>query len=62
MRQLSYIIKSMILEIVFALYFATLMLFTFLLGINMLKIRDKTGVHPKIVCFMTPFIVNVPIL
>ena len=52
----------MILEIIFAIYFVILILATFLLGINMVRTRDRLGIHPKIISFMLPFFINVPIL
>lgn len=49
----------MYLELLFALYFVALILSVIYLGFNYVRIKESLYVHPKIIAFLLPFLINV---
>ena len=49
----------MILALVFIVYSIILYVVSFYLGVSIVRIKEKMGVHPKIISFMLPFFINV---
>lgn len=49
----------MLTKALFALYFLVLFLYTFLTALNYSRIQAKGWIHPQVVVFLLPFVVNV---
>ena len=52
-------LNIMYLELLFALYFVALILSVIYLGFNYVRIKESLYVHPKIIAFLLPFLINV---
>lgn len=49
----------MLLYLAFFIYFIILELAVIGLGINFVRIREKFQIHPRLICFIVPLIINV---